>query len=65
MENRIAEMARQINEQTLRTQEAQAELDRMMATRHQWAETELARLRKARAQGDCGECPHIDDCQVE
>ena len=35
---KLAEMARQINEQTLRTQEAQAELDRMMAERRRVAE---------------------------
>ena len=38
MENRIAEMARRINEQTLRTQEAQAEVDRTLAVRQKVAE---------------------------
>ena len=34
----LAELARRINEQTLRTQEAQAEVDRMLAVRQKAAE---------------------------
>ena len=44
---KLAELARRINEQTLRTQEAQAEVDRMMVER-QKVEAEIERAWRER-----------------
>ena len=50
VENRMAEMARQINEQTLRAQEAQARLAQMMAERRKVAEEVERAWREREAQ---------------